>query len=155
MIFPPLSVILLSSLQMTWKCCSHDPNQVAFYPHFLASGPGRGNGTYQSTPKNVHASRREPGRDSNIWPVLLPRKESGFSSFPKHQAHKKFFQTWILIPTVEAFQTYDSCLRLASSGLFFLNFTWLTNWWKLLALFFFSIPSFNLTVLLPRWAHAR
>ncbi len=35
---------------------NHDPNQVAFYPQLLPPGPGRGNGTYQSTPTNVRAS---------------------------------------------------------------------------------------------------
>ncbi len=36
--------------------CSRDPNQAAFPPFFLPSGPGRWNGTYQSTPINVRAT---------------------------------------------------------------------------------------------------
>ncbi len=31
-----------------------------------------------------------------------PEKKVDFSSFPKLQAHKKFFQTWILIPTLKS-----------------------------------------------------
>ncbi len=56
MIYPPLSVILLSFLQMTWKWCSRDPNQPTVSSHFLPPGPGRGNGTYQSAPTNPHAT---------------------------------------------------------------------------------------------------
>ncbi len=42
------------------KWCSRDPNQAAFFPLFLSPGPGRGNGTYQSTPTNVHVSPLGP-----------------------------------------------------------------------------------------------
>ncbi len=39
-----------------WKWCPLDPNQAACSPLFLPPGPGRGNGTYESTPTSVHAS---------------------------------------------------------------------------------------------------
>ncbi len=41
MICLPLSVILLSFLQKTWKGCSRIYNQVAFPPLFLLPGPGQ------------------------------------------------------------------------------------------------------------------
>ncbi len=52
----PISVIMLSFFQMTWKWCSRDLNQAAFAPLFLLHGPGQGSGAYKSTTISEHAS---------------------------------------------------------------------------------------------------
>ncbi len=73
----------------------------------------------------------------------------------KASGPQKVFSNLDINTNVEVSQTFDSCRRLVSSGFLFLNFTWLTNWWRACLHCFFLNISFNITVLLPRWTQAR
>ncbi len=69
MICPPLSVIVLSVCDDV-NLVSLDLLESVFSPHFLPPLPGRGNGTFKSTPTNVHASQ---SGTSLHFPHLSPR----------------------------------------------------------------------------------
>ncbi len=94
-------------------------------------------------------------RFKNLTCFVTPKRK-WFFFVSKASGPQEVFSNLDINTKVEDFQTFNSCLRLVSSGLLFLNFTWLTNWWRaFLHCFFILNISFNITVLLPRWTQAR
>ncbi len=76
---PLLFLLYIYDLPTALEWCTHDPNQVAFYTQFLRPGPGRGNGTYQSAPTNVHASL--PGTSLHF--LRLSPQQTPTTEFPR------------------------------------------------------------------------
>ncbi len=81
----------------------------------------------QNLEPGVTVDELDDARFKNLTCFVTPKRKRIFF-VSKASGPGKFFANLDINTNAEVFQTFDSCLRLVSSDLLFLNFTWLMNW---------------------------